>query len=58
MVGNQIANLILGLSFAHNTGCKCPNGSYEAIWTSKLQDLSNGVKNSSMQCVLTFAIKL
>jgi len=28
------------------------------FWTSTLQDLSNGIKNTSMQGVLTLAIKL
>jgi hypothetical protein len=31
VVGNQTANLISGPSFAHNLGCRCPNGSCEAI---------------------------
>jgi len=31
MVGSQTANLTPGLSFAHNLGCKCPNGSCEVI---------------------------
>jgi hypothetical protein len=31
VVGNQIANLIPGLSFGHNLCCKCPNGSCELI---------------------------
>jgi hypothetical protein len=31
VVGSQIANLIPSPSFAHNLGCRCPNGSYEAI---------------------------
>jgi hypothetical protein len=31
VVGSQIANLTPGPSFAHNLGCRCPNGSYEAI---------------------------
>jgi hypothetical protein len=31
VVGSQVANLILGPSFAHNLGCRCPNGSCEAI---------------------------
>jgi len=31
VVGSQIANLTPGLSFAHNLGCRCPNGSCEAI---------------------------
>jgi hypothetical protein len=38
VVGSQIANLTRGLSFAHNLGCRCPNGSCEVIldiYTSK-----------------------
>jgi len=31
VVGSQTASLILGPSFAHNLGCKCPNGSCKAI---------------------------
>jgi hypothetical protein len=31
VVGNQIANLTLGLSFCHNLCCKCPNGSCKPI---------------------------
>jgi len=31
VVGSQIASLTPGLSFAHNLGCRCPNGSCEAI---------------------------
>ncbi len=31
MVGSQIANLTPGPSFAHNLGCRCPNGSCKAI---------------------------
>ncbi len=31
VVGSQIATLTPGLSFAHNLGCKCSNGSCEAI---------------------------
>jgi hypothetical protein len=32
VVGSQIANLIPGPSFAHNLGCRCPNGQHEAIF--------------------------
>jgi hypothetical protein len=32
VVGSQIASLTPGLSFAHNLGCKCPNGQCEAIF--------------------------
>jgi len=38
VVGSQTASLTPGPSFAHNLGCKCPNGSCEAIldiYTSK-----------------------
>jgi len=31
VVGSQTASLTPGPSFAHNLGCRCPNGSYEAI---------------------------
>jgi hypothetical protein len=31
VVGNQIANLTPGPSFAHNLGCRCPNDQCEAI---------------------------
>jgi hypothetical protein len=31
VVESQIANLTPGPSFAHNLGCRCPNGSCEAI---------------------------
>jgi hypothetical protein len=32
MVRSQTANLTLGPSFAHNLCCRCPNGSWEAIF--------------------------
>jgi hypothetical protein len=32
MVGSQTASLTPGPSFAHNLGCRCPNGQYEAIF--------------------------
>jgi hypothetical protein len=38
VVGSQIASLTLGPSFAHNLGCRCPNGQCEAsldIYTSR-----------------------
>jgi hypothetical protein len=31
VVGSQTASLTPGPSFAHNLGCRCPNGSCEAI---------------------------
>ncbi len=31
VVGSQTANLTPGPSFAHNLGCRCPNGQCEAI---------------------------
>jgi hypothetical protein len=38
VVGSQTASLTPGLSFAHNMGCRCPNGQCEAsldIYTSR-----------------------
>ncbi len=38
VVGSQIASLTPGPSFAHNLGCRCPNGQCEAsldIYTSR-----------------------
>jgi hypothetical protein len=32
VVGSQIASLTPGPSFAHNLGCRCPNGQCEAIF--------------------------
>jgi hypothetical protein len=32
VVGSQTASLTLGPSFAHNLGCRCPNGQCEAIF--------------------------
>jgi len=32
VVGSQIASLTPGPSFAHNLGCRCPNGQREAIF--------------------------
>ncbi len=32
VVGSQIANLTPGPSFAHNLGCRCPNGQCKAIF--------------------------
>jgi hypothetical protein len=32
VVGSQTANLTPGPSFAHNLGCRCPNGQCEAIF--------------------------
>jgi hypothetical protein len=58
VVRNQTASLTPDLSFDHNLCCKCPNGSCEAILTFTLQDLSNNIKNTSMQGVLTPVIKL
>ncbi len=58
VVGSQIVNLTPGLSFAHNLCCICPNGPCKAFLTSTLQDLSNGIKNTSRRGVLTPAIKL
>ncbi len=32
VVGSQTTSLTLGPSFAHNLGCRCPNGQCEAIF--------------------------
>jgi hypothetical protein len=58
MVGSQTTDLTPSLSFVHNLCCRCPNGSCEAIFTSTLQDISNNIKNTSRQGVLTPIIKL
>jgi hypothetical protein len=57
VVGSQIANLTPGPSFAHNLGCRCPNDA-RPFWTSTLQDLSNGIKNTPMRGVLTLELEL
>jgi hypothetical protein len=58
VVWSQIVNLTPSPSFAPNLCCRCPNGSCKAIFpTSTLQDLSNGIKNTSRQGVLTPAIE-
>jgi hypothetical protein len=53
MVGNQIANLPFDPSFGHNLCFKYPYGSYEPISTSTFQELSNNIRNSSIQWFLT-----
>jgi hypothetical protein len=58
VVRNQTASLTPGPSFNHNLCYRCPNGSCEPFWTSTLQDLFNGMKNTSMWGVLTPAIRL
>jgi len=58
VVGSQIANLTPDLSFDHNLCCRCPNGYTRPFWTSTLQDLSNGIKNTSMWGVLATKIAL
>jgi len=56
MVGSQTTSLTPDLSFTHNLGYRCPNGSCEAI--STLQEISIDIKNTPMRVVLTPAIKL
>jgi hypothetical protein len=63
VVGSQIASLTPDPSCAHNLGCRCPNGSCNAIldmpfWTSTLQDLSDDIKNTQMRGDLTPEIEL
>jgi len=51
---SQIVNLISGLSFGHNLCLKCSNGSCKSIfYTFTFQELSNYIRNSSIQWVLT-----
>jgi len=57
VVGSQIASLTPDPSFDHNLCSRCPNGSCEAI-SSTLQGLSNGIKNTPRQGVLTSTIEL
>jgi hypothetical protein len=56
MVENQIVNLIIGLSFAHNLCLKCPNGLCKPTLNIYVQELSNDITNSLIQWVLTPAI--
>jgi hypothetical protein len=56
VVENQ--TLTPGLSFNHNLGCRCPNGSYKAILDIYTSRPSNDIKNTLVQGVLTPAIKL
>ncbi len=58
VVGSQIASLTPSPFFDHNLCCRCLNGSCKAISTSRLQNLSNGIKNTSRWGVLTFSIEL
>ncbi len=58
MIGNQTTSLTLGPSFAHNISCICPNGSCKAILDIYNSRPFTGIKNTSMQGVLTPAIKL
>jgi hypothetical protein len=58
VVRNQTTSLISSPSFDHNLCCRCPNESYaRPFWTSTLQDLSKGIKKTSMRGVLTLVIK-
>jgi hypothetical protein len=58
VVGSQIVSLTTGPSFAHNLGCRCPNGSCEAIFDIYTSRLSNETKNIPMRGYLTPQIKL
>jgi hypothetical protein len=53
VVGSQTDSLTPGPSFAHNLGCRCPNGQCKAILAFKLQDLSIDIKNAPRQGDLT-----
>ncbi len=54
----QVDNLAIGPSFGHNLCFKCPNGSCEPILDIYILRTSNGIRNSSIQWVLTPTITL
>jgi hypothetical protein len=58
VVGSQTASLTPGPSFAHNLGCRCPNGSCEAILDIYTSRPSNDIKNTSNWSVLPSAVEL
>jgi hypothetical protein len=63
VVGSQIASLTPGPSFAHNVGCRCPNGDVQManarlFSISTFQDLFNDTKNTPMRGVLGLAVEL
>jgi hypothetical protein len=58
VVGSQIASLTLGPSFAHNSSCRCPNGSCEAILDIYTSRPFQWYKNTPMQGVLTPELEL
>jgi hypothetical protein len=58
MVESQTANLTPDPSFGHNLCFDVQMAHARPFWTSTLQDLFNGIKNASMQGVLTPAIAL
>jgi hypothetical protein len=58
VVRSQTASLTPGPSFAHNLGCRCPNGSCEAILDIYTSRPFHWYKDTLMRCVLTPAIKL
>jgi hypothetical protein len=47
MVGSQIGNLTLGLSFGHNLCLKCPNGSCEPILDMYIPRAFQGILQSN-----------
>jgi len=58
VVKSQIGNLIPNPSFGHNLCFNYSNESCEPILTFKFQDISNDIRNSSIQWVLTLTIAL
>jgi hypothetical protein len=58
VVESQTASLTPGPSCVHNLCYKCPNGHARPFSTSTFWDLSNGIKNTSRQGVLTPTIEL
>ncbi len=53
VVRSQTGNLTPGPSFAHNWAANVQMTHARPFWTSTLQDLSTGIKNTTMRGVLT-----
>jgi hypothetical protein len=56
MVGNQIVSLTLNLFFYHNLCCNTQMSHVSPFQTSKSQKLFIGLKDFSIQWILTFEI--
>jgi len=58
VIGSQIGTLTPDPSFGHNLCLKYPNGSCKLFEIYKFQELSNGIRNFSIQWVLTHGISI